>query len=338
MKKLSLVAALAMGVASVGLVAPSANAAFTTTCIGEGGAVTIPGDLVVPAGRSCSLDGTVVQGNVRVAKDADLVVVNGKVQGNVVVNENAFLDAKDTEFSGTFAARESFGSLLTNATVTGAVSTISNTTDEGFLIISDSTLGAQVRATGGSLDLMSSSVATNVLGLDAEYTDLHDSVVGGRLQVDNNALGGVVCASEVYGDATYSGNQDAVQLGGTRANGGASECVGSNFFNKNVSINGTKGGVQVVGNIIRGNLSGTENDPAPIGSGNRVRGTVSGQFTTLGTPGAALQARSAKTASVASTESVSLTASEERVQSNRESAKQRLRVAQQDAAQAGKAF
>lgn len=334
MKKLSLVAALAMGVASVGLVAPSANAAFTTTCIGEGGAVTIPGDLVVPAGRSCSLDGTVIQGNVRVQKDADLVIVNGKVEGNVAVNQNAFLDAKDTQFSGTFAARESFGSLLTGATVTGAVSTISNTTDEGFLIITDSTLGGQVRATGGSLDLMSSSVATNVLGLGAEYTDLHDSTVGGRLQVENNALGGVVCASEVYGAVTFKGNQDAVQLGGSRANGGASDCEGSNFFNGNVTIDGTLGGVQVVNNIIRGNLSGADNDPAPVGSGNRVRGTISGQFTNMGVPGAALQAR---TASV-QTASLKGAATQERVQDNRAEAKQRLRVAQQDAAASGKAF
>ena len=40
--------------------------------------------------------------------------------------------------------------------------------------------------------------------------------------------------------------------------------------------------MSVNGNIIRGDLTGTGNDPAPTGDGNRVRGTVGGQFADMG--------------------------------------------------------
>ena len=51
----------------VGAAAPAARADLITYCIGTGGAVTVPNDLYVPAGESCSLEGTTVTGNVQVA-------------------------------------------------------------------------------------------------------------------------------------------------------------------------------------------------------------------------------------------------------------------------------
>ena len=47
-----------------------ATAALVTHCIGTGGAVTVPNDLYVPAGESCSLEGTTVTGNVQSTSSA----------------------------------------------------------------------------------------------------------------------------------------------------------------------------------------------------------------------------------------------------------------------------
>lgn len=294
MRTRSIIATAALGLGLVGVAAPGSQAAFTTRCVGEGGAVTVPGDLVVPAGQSCVLDGTRVEGNVRVQADADLLVTNGKIAGNVVVAKNAYFDATRTKIDGAVNARESFGNLLTASTVQGAVTTVNQEDDFGFVIATDSTLGSRIRATGGAIDLSSSTVAAQVQGLGAEYTDLEDTVVEGAVRVDNNPLGSAVCDSEVYGNALFTGNKVGVQLGGTQTDGGLRNCSSANYFGGNVTVNDTSDGVWVVGNIVRGNLAGTGNDPAPVGKDNRVRGNLRGQFADLAEPaGARMSARSA---------------------------------------------
>lgn len=329
MKKMSIIAACALGVSTVGLTATVGNAAFTTRCVGVGGAVTIPGDLVVPAGESCVLEGTTVTGNVRVQRDADLVVTDSTFGGNVNVAANGYLDATDTSIAGTVVARESFGNMLTDSSVGGAVSAINEGGDYyGFLIVEGSTLGAQVRATGASLDLSSSSVATNVVGLGSDYTDVHDSVVEGNVRVESNAYGSVVCDSEVYGNANFTSNATGVQLGGLTGDGTITDCDGSNYFGSNVNINGTQGGVWVIENIIRGNLAGTSNDPAPVGFDNRVRGEVRGQFADLQEPAAGLSGMG----------TMSKRAAEPRGEEQLETAQERTEVAQEQAQAAGAAF
>lgn len=328
MKKMSIIAACALGVTTVGLTATVGNAAFTTRCVGVGGAVTIPGDLVVPAGESCVLDGTTVTGNVRVQRDADLVVTNGTFEGRVNVAANGYFDATETSIAGAVVARESFGNLLTGSSVGGAVSAINEGGDYyGFLIVEGSDLGAQVRATGASLDLQSSTVATNVVGLGSDYTDVHDTVVEGNVRVESNAYGSVVCDSEVYGNANFTTNSTGVQLGGSAGDGAIADCDGSNYFDGNVNVNGTDGGAWVFANIIRGNLAGTGNDPAPVGEDNRVRGALRGQFADLQGP-AALSGLSTS----------SRTAAQPRVEENLEAAQERLNVAEEEAQEAGQAF
>lgn len=325
MRKTTSMAAVGLvTIGMIGLTAPSSTAAFTTRCVGVGGAVTIPGDLVVPAGQSCTLEGTTVQGTVRVQADADLVMTGATVTGDVVVRGNGYLEADDTQIGGAVTARESFGSRLTDSSVGGAVTTINNTEDFGFLIADGSTLGERVRATGGALDLVSSTVAAQVLGLQAEYTDLHDTVVEGVLRVEGNRLGTVVCDSEVYGAAQLRDNLTGVQLGGDRADGGLGDCVGSSYFGSNVNINANGGGVQVVDNIIRGNLSGTGNDPAPVGHGNRVRGAQQGQFAELAPAASRMTAQRSVEA--------------DRGEELREVAQQRAEQAEQQAEDAGAAF
>src|SRR5438067_4905126 len=89
-------AASALAVGSVVSVAPAANADLVTYCVGEGGAVTVPGDLFVPPGESCSLDGTTVTGNVRVAAGGNLVVKGGSFKKEVQIASEGYFDATNT--------------------------------------------------------------------------------------------------------------------------------------------------------------------------------------------------------------------------------------------------
>jgi hypothetical protein len=100
MKKLSIPLAFAasalIAAGEMMTLAPTAQASLVTRCVGEGGNVTVPGDLVVPAGQSCWLEGTTVQGNVKVRKNADLVADGATFQGRVHAGKNGYVDVTDT--------------------------------------------------------------------------------------------------------------------------------------------------------------------------------------------------------------------------------------------------
>ena len=71
-------------------------------------------------------------------------------------------------------------------------------------------------------------------------------------------------------------------------------CDDVNYFGGNVTISDNVGGVDVTGNIVRGDLTGEGNDPAPTGDDNRVRGEAGGQFAELepASPSVSLQSES----------------------------------------------
>lgn len=77
------------GLVLAGATALPAQADLFTGCVGTGGAVTVPGDLVVPSSKSCILDGTTVEGRVTVQSGTDLIATDATVKGAVSVREMA---------------------------------------------------------------------------------------------------------------------------------------------------------------------------------------------------------------------------------------------------------
>ncbi|MBB4690035.1 hypothetical protein [Paractinoplanes abujensis] len=264
-----------------------ATAALVTHCIGTGGAVTVPNDLLVPAGESCSLTGTVVTGNISVQAGANLVVAGGKFSGEVRVAGNGYLDASTTTIDGpVILAAGGYGVFLKDASSgTVTVRAKGTTTIDSFLFVENSTITGNVSAQAGEVRLDNNTSVTGSLNSTGSYyTDVHDSFVDGALSVLNSATGSVVCGSSVRGKATFAGNLGGVQLG---PNGPLDSCASGGFFGKDVSVTSTTGGVTVDDNIIDGTLTATGNNPAAqIAVNNRIRkGTV--------TDSAAAAARSA---------------------------------------------
>ena len=259
-----------MAVAATSVVPASAN--LVTRCIGTAGAVTVPGDLVVPAGQACTLTGTTVEGKVRVQAGADLVVMDATFNDTVVVAPDAYFDATTSAVSGTVTSR-GFGLYLDRSTVGGDVRGRSDASSFSYLY--NSTVAGQVDARAGDLLIDSTQVQGQVRGLGTTFVDVMNSTLFDALTVKNNPEGTSVCASEVDGDTRLVGNT-GVQLGDGTLLGSCTD--GANYFGGSVHVLDTVGGVSVNGNIIRGDLTGTGNDPAPMGEGNRVRGTVGGQF------------------------------------------------------------
>src|SRR5699024_363364 len=205
--------------------ATTAHADLTTQCVGEAGAVTVPGDLVVPAVESCSLDGTTVEGRVTVRKGANLVVTDGTFNDRVVVQADGYLDLTNTTVEGRVRSNGSYGTYASGSTVGGY-------TESGagelvpFLYAEGVTVDGSLVANAGELYL-SDSDARTVRASDVVYADVINSTLTGKLEVSNAEFGSNVCSSEVDGDATFEGNA-GVQLGSGSLFG---DCDGgSNYF------------------------------------------------------------------------------------------------------------
>lgn len=266
-------------VAGVALAATAlpASADLVTRCIGTGGAVTVPGDLVVPAGESCTLTGTTVQGKVKVNAGADLVVIDATFNGGVTVAPDAYFDATTSAVSGTVTSR-GFGVYLDRSSIGEHVRGRAAADASSFTYLYNSSVTGQVDVSSGELLVDSSQVLGPVRGLGTVFVDVRNSTLSNGLVVTNNSQGTTVCASEVDRDAQFTGNA-GVQIGEGDL---LSSCAdGVNYFGANVDISNSSVGVSMSKNIVRGNLSGTGNDPAPTGDSNRVRGASTGQFAEL---------------------------------------------------------
>ncbi|MEE6286786.1 hypothetical protein V2J52_03855 [Georgenia sp. MJ173] len=273
MKKLTSVLLGTLLLVSVGAMGP-AQAALTTQCVGEAGAVTVPGDLVVPAGKACSLTGTTIDGNVRVAAGADLVADGITVTGNVNVQADGYLDLTGSAVAGNVINRGAYGVYL-DGTALNAYTATAAVNPDTFLSSHGSSFTGRVAVGGGSFLLESSTVDRFVDVNEAYYADVLDSVIGGALTVAGNEYGAMVCGSEVDGHASFSSNDYGVQLG---AGGSLGVCQqGSSVWGGNVTVSDTTGAVQVTDNIVRGDLGGAGNTTVTA-SDNRVRGELQGQF------------------------------------------------------------
>jgi hypothetical protein len=254
-----------------------AGAALVTHCIGTGGAVTVPNDLLVPAGESCDLTGTVITGNVSVAAGANLVIDGGRVDGEIRVAADGYLDASGSTVGGSvILAAGGYGLYLKQAS-TGSITVRpkGSATVDGFLFAEDTQVTGSVNAQAGEVRLDSGSEVTGGLSTTGtHYTDLHDSFVDGVLSVLNSSTGSVVCGSAVRGRSTFAGNLGGVQLG---PNGGLDGCASGGYFGRDVSITNTTGGVSVEDTIIDGALTVNSNNPAArVAADNRIRGGVIG--------------------------------------------------------------
>lgn len=253
----------------------TASAALTTKCVGDGGAVTVPGDLVVPAGMSCTLTGTTVTGDVRIAKGADLIADGAIFQGRVAAANDAYFEASNgTKIAGTLVLNGAYGAYLEDAGLDGKLRSTSLADAPALVYAFNSDLGGAISSNGDELFVEQSSVAGSVDSVGSVYSDVYQSFVDGKLTVSGSALGSVICGTAVQGAASFTGNAGLVQLG---SNGPTSDCTTGSYWGSDVSADGNTAGVYVNNNIVRGNVVFGTNDPvAQVGADNTVRGSITG--------------------------------------------------------------
>ncbi|MBZ2197173.1 hypothetical protein [Occultella gossypii] len=287
MKRLTAVlASVSLAAAGLAVTATAASAGLTTRCIGDAGAVTVPGDLVVPADKTCVLTGTTIDGAVRLQPGANLIITDGTITGAVVLNADSYFDAVGTSVGGNINNRDGYGVYLEDATVAGAYVGQAGESVNPFFYAVGADVNRRVEAVQGALYLESTQVGGPVTAIGTEYADVVDSTLLRDLTVSGNVAGATLCGSEVDGNVTYTEN------GGVQVGTGSSiaVCEDVTYIGGSLTASNNTVGVAVNEAIIRGDLGGEGNDPAPTGADNRVRGEISGQFVDLA-PASQPQAR-----------------------------------------------
>ncbi|MEV0494829.1 hypothetical protein [Streptomyces atratus] len=132
---------------------------------------------------------------------------------------------------------------------------------EGFVYAVDSMLGGNVSTETGELYVSGSTLSASLTGDSNQYTDVYDSTVKGALTSSGNAVGGVFCASEVYGAAKYAGNSDNLQIGGEGLLG---SCAGASYFGGDVEVTDSTANAVLDNAIVRGGLTATGNNPVLV--------------------------------------------------------------------------
>ena len=210
----------------------------TLVCDGEFSRVSVE-EVVVPAGESCILSRSRVDGNVTVEEGASLVLFKCKVDGNV----------------------ESKGAVdLDNSKVEGNVQI-----DGGDLIDVKVRENVQIASTRG-------------VACEGRSNQVCRSSIQGDLQLDDNeAPFDIGCdrGNRVGGDLQVKGSNIPAEFDlpfvlDVRSN----SVKGDLQFDDNTSA---MGHFQILENRVRGDLQCDGNDPAPMGGENRVRGDAEGQ-------------------------------------------------------------
>ena len=273
LRPLAALSALSLAVAGLAVTATSASADLVTHCSGEAEGVTVPGDLVVPAGSACVLNGVTIEGQARVMAGADLVVSDTTINGAVFVNGDGYFDAGNSSMQENVTNRAAHGVYLESSSVGGGLfGRVADAGDNTFVYAHDTIFEGRVQVGQGEVFLQSSEVSGHVDIENVSFVDVLDSTLERTLSVSAAEGGSRVSASEIDGATTYTGNSGPIELGTDED---------TNYFGSDVTVSDNTGGVEVTGNIIRGDLTGAGNDPAPTGSENRVRGEQGGQFAEL---------------------------------------------------------
>jgi hypothetical protein len=181
-RSVRIVLALSIG-ASLALVGPPAFA-DDVTCTGTIGSQAIDGNVRVPAGATCTLDGTRVDGNVLVGPGATLTTRGGtRIDGNIQDDDN---DAGHVRVAGSWVG----GNIQLEQ---GSSAAITDTDIDGDLQLesNDGALRADRNVIGGNLQ-----ANQNTGGLT-----INDNTIDGDLQCQANVPAPTGAGNIVRGDA-----------------------------------------------------------------------------------------------------------------------------------------
>lgn len=280
-----------LGVASLALVwlvaAPAQ--AQTTQCTGVLQNGTVLGSVVVPPGSACVLLNMNVLGPVMVGASSDLILSSSMV-ASVTGTTDSFVYAENGSVvaGGGVTLTQSYGMWLIDSLVFGNTTASSGGSLFPVLYMSDDTNYAGNLTLKGAWTVLRGGQINGGIDSDAGHaTDAINMTVTGPISIRGSAMGSLLCGIALGNNLWLSDNHKVLQIGGPFP---TPTCT-SNFVSGSVDVhNNTASQIQISGNIVSGNLACTGNTPAPLGFGNIVFGTTSGQCAGLSILGGGIMA------------------------------------------------
>ncbi|GII95258.1 hypothetical protein [Sinosporangium siamense] len=247
-------AVFALIAAALVLPAAPAQAAFMapdTACSASMGAVEVPGKLVVPAGATCTLTGTVIRAGVEVGIGSTLNATGISVAAGLHASQ-----AASVSVSGN-SAIQGHAKMLK-----GGTASIANSTAFGGLEIAENT------------------GAVTVTGVGSANADIFIRKNRGGVTVNTAQANGNFLVLENSGGLTTVHNSTALDGFKVENNSGGAS-VQYNVAWDNLEVNKNLGGTQIIGNRSDDNITCIDNAPAPTGHSNVAgadgNGAMSGQ-------------------------------------------------------------
>jgi hypothetical protein len=197
------------------------------TLVGTVGPRTINDNVLIARNTTCVLDGTLINGNVRLGKGARLVALRARVVGNVSAPQAAQLDLRlATRVEGDVRGEGTRSIILqTGTVVTGDVQLDDSPAPSGVdaLLVVDSTVAGKVLARGnsGRLRIAGCRISGNVALLDnrpGSYL-IRANQIGGSIRFLRNRGSGVISVNQVEGNLVSRRNSPDPRIGNNTVDG-----------------------------------------------------------------------------------------------------------------------
>ena len=170
----------AMLAVSGSLAVPAVAAAEERRCTGAIGPETVD-NLLVPEGAACTLDGTFVQGTVKVERAATLTATAVNVIGNVQGEGAANVVVRGSQVGGSVQVKQGGAAETSGSQVTGDIQYDQQT---GALRVADNVVGGSVQPVANSGGIV---IATNTIDGNLQCKENTPPPTGGGNLVHGNA-------------------------------------------------------------------------------------------------------------------------------------------------------
>lgn len=208
---LAAIALLAPLVTAVPAAADPVPLAPDTNCTGTLGAGTVPGKLVVPAGATCTLNGTRVLGSVEVRANATLRATRITVAGDLLGNQARLISVTaGSHIAGHTSLAKGVTATFSGSTAFGGIELSENS---GRATLTSATItngGAEITKNRGGATVHSNRVNENLLvEQNAAGVSVRSNTIGDNLAVHKNTGGTVIAGNRASDNIDCSDNAPA---------------------------------------------------------------------------------------------------------------------------------
>jgi len=235
--------------------APAAFAA--ANCDEEWQSTAIADSILVPAGATCVLGAVTVE-------------------GDVIVEEDGWLDATSATITGDVIATDAYGVLIDGTSVGGDVVAYTENDREGFLYLNDLEIGGSVEAGGLDLEISDVSIEGSLSSSGSNYVDVLRTTVAGDASVSGTPFGVSVQGAIITGNLTVADTARHLLIG---AQADGSKDAFGNAIGGDLVISGTTAAGQLAGTTVGGALRLDGNTPALNVGESVTAGSVEGDYT-----------------------------------------------------------